>query len=66
MHPPRTKTPEAPPQTAAGYAKARKPYRAPELVLYGDIRQITRALNSLMGAADGMMIGPLVLKTGGF
>ena len=66
MHPPRTKKPEAPPQTGAGHAPARKPYRAPELVLYGDIRQITSALNSLMGAADGMMIGPLALKTGGF
>ena len=41
-------------------------YSAPTLIRYGDVREITQALNTLMGNPDGMMIGPLVLKTGGF
>ena len=44
----------------------KKAYASPKLVAYGDIRQITQTLNSLMGNADGMVIGPLILKTGGF
>ena len=44
----------------------KKAYASPQLVVYGDIREITRTLNSLMGNADGMVIGPLILKTGGF
>ena len=43
----------------------KKVYASPRLVTYGDIREITRTLNTLMGAADGMVIGPLILKTGG-
>ena len=50
--------------TRAG--SSRKPYVSPELRAYGDIRQITQTLNSLMGNADGMVIGPMILKTGGF
>lgn len=54
-----------PPNTLPG--KGSSPiYSAPTLVRYGDVREITQALNSLMGNPDGMMIGPLVLKTGGF
>ncbi len=51
---------------AAVAGSTRKPYVSPELLAYGDIRQITQTLNSLMGNADGMVIGPMILKTGGF
>ncbi len=55
-----------PVESKANADSNRKPYVSPELSAYGDIRQITQTLNSLMGNADGMVIGPMILKTGGF
>lgn len=39
---------------------ARKPYRSPQLFVYGDIRELTQAV-AHAGALDG---APLNLKTG--
>jgi hypothetical protein len=35
----------------------KKPYRAPQLMNYGDIRQITRAVGMTNGAPDGSDMG---------
>lgn len=40
----------------------KKTYKPPELVVYGDIREITRALNTRKGTSDGK--GGGLLKTG--
>ena len=36
--------------------KKKKPYQTPQLLAYGDVREITRAVGS-MGAADGATHG---------
>ena len=35
----------------------KKPFREPELVVYGDIRRITQNVNPLVGMGDGGMAG---------
>lgn len=41
---------------------AKKPYHAPKILTYGDIRELTEANNSNVGRADGSYGN--VLKTG--
>ncbi|MEM6794795.1 MAG: hypothetical protein AAF725_12520 [Acidobacteriota bacterium] len=42
-----------------------RPWSAPRLTAYGDVRQLTRALLTPKGTNDGMTIGAMNLKTGG-
>ena len=35
----------------------KKPFRDPELVVYGDIRRITQNVNPTLGMGDGAMAG---------
>ncbi len=44
----------------------KKPYRRPKLLVYGDIREVTGAFLTMIGAADGKVGDQMkILKTGG-
>lgn len=48
-----------------GKNPTKRPYRKPELVTYGDIREITQTLASSMGQPDGITVFLTKRKTGG-
>ncbi len=42
----------------------KKPYHEPQLVAYGDVREITQGINTSNGAADGTVIRGRIRRTG--
>ncbi len=47
------------PTTREAKRSRRKPYRSPKLVVYGDLRRLTRMMNAKRGARmDGGMMTP--------
>ncbi len=48
-----------------GKTPMKRPYRKPELITYGDIREITQTLASSMGNPDGLTIFLTKRRTGG-
>ncbi len=48
-----------------GKTPTKKPYHEPQLVVYGDIREITRTIQTPTGNLDGQVFRRTQLRTGG-